>query len=139
MKPVFQTLFPEEGNPLRGNCFASCIASLIEMPLESVPHVMEHGDWRERTNAWLAEFGLGTVEVLIDTEGEASLYPLPPGMFVIVTGRTERHESRLHSVVAKTIKGGCQWEYLHDPHPNGGFLVTATHLMWIVQLNPMRQ
>ena len=135
MKPVFQTVLPDESNPLKGNCFASCIASLLEMPLESVPHVMEYEDWRERTNDWLAGFGLGSVEVAINTE-EACLYPIPAGMFVIVTGNTVRHESRLHSVVAKTLNGGCTWEYLHDPHPSGDFLTTATHLMWILKLDP---
>ncbi len=135
MIPVMQTLFPEEGNPLRGNCFASCLASLLEMKLEEVPHVMEYEDWRERTNEWLAKFGLGSVEVRIDTD-EACLYPIPPGMFVVVTGKTVRHESRLHSVIAKTMSGGCTWEYLHDPHPDGSFLTKATCLMWIVQLNP---
>lgn len=138
MHPVWQTLFPTEENALRGNCFAACLASLLELPLEDVPHVMEHGDWRERTNAWLAgRFGLGAVEVHLETQ-EALLYSLPPGMLVIVSGRTKRHPTRLHGVIARTLPGGAQWEYLHDPHPGGDYLTTATHLMWLAPLDPAR-
>lgn len=135
MRPVMQTVFPTDDNSLRGNCFAACLASVLELPLEDVPHVMEHVDWRERTNAWLATRGLGAVEVNLTTE-EAALYPLPPGMWVLVAGHTTRHPERLHSVVARTLSGGCTWEYMHDPHPEGGFLTKATHVMWLASLNP---
>lgn len=135
MKPVMQTIFPEENNPFKGNCFSSCLASVLELPLEKVPHVMEYANWLERTNEWLATLHMGAVEVSIDTD-EACLYPLPPGMIVIVTGKTSRHETRLHSVVARTLKGGCTWEYIHDPHPDGGFLKVATHVMWLAHLDP---
>jgi hypothetical protein len=135
VRPIHQTVLPDEDNPLKGNCFAACLASVLELPLDDVPHVMHHEDWRERTNAWLASRGMGTIEVSLETE-EPALYPVPPGMLVIVSGRTVRHPERLHAVVARTVAGGCQWEYLHDPHPAGGFLIQATHLMWVVPLDP---
>lgn len=34
MKPVYQTLF----GSFEGNCFPACIASILEIPLEEVPH-----------------------------------------------------------------------------------------------------
>lgn len=135
MKPVAQSILPTEDAPLKGNCFAACLASLLELPLGAVPHVMEHPDWRERTNAWLAGMALATVEVCIDTE-DAVLFPLPPGMLLIVTGRTGRHPERLHSVIGRTLAGGATWEYLHDPHPAGTFLTHAVCLMWVVPLDP---
>jgi hypothetical protein len=135
MKPVTQTILADEDNPMRGNCFAACLASLLELEIDQVPHVMEHDDWRELTNEWLAPMNLGTVEVVIDTE-VVCLYPLPVGMLLIVTGKTNRHPTRLHAVIGRTIYGGVQWEYLHDPHPDGTFLLEASHLMWLVPLNP---
>lgn len=137
MIPVKQDIFPTEDNPLRGNCFAACLASILEMPLEDVPHVMAHDDWREQTNAWLAGLGMGTVEVCIDVE-EPALFLLPPDMWLIITGTTKRHESRLHSVIGKTIPGGVQWECLHDPHPDNSFLEKVRYLMWLVPLDPAR-
>ncbi len=99
---------------------------------------MEHEDWRFRTQAWLAEaFGLGVVEVSLETT-QAALYPLPAGMLVIVSGRTARHPTRLHAVLARTLPGGAQWEYLHDPHPDDIFLTVATHLMWLAPLDPAK-
>jgi hypothetical protein len=137
MKPVDQTILPTEGVPMRGNCFAACLASLLELPLEEVPHVMEHDNWRERTNEWLATLGLGLIEVRIDVE-EPALFLLPQNMWLIATGTTRRHESRLHSVVGQSIAGGCMWQYVHDPHPDKTFLTRASHLMWLVPLDPAR-
>lgn len=139
MIPVFQTIFPTEGDASKGNCFAACVASLLEIPLGSVPHVMsEDNNWRILTNEWLAlHKWMGTVEIHIETE-EAHLYQLPPNLYVIVSGRTTRHPTRLHAVVARTLLTGSTWEYLHDPCPNGNFLTVATHLMWLVPLDPAR-
>ena len=167
MKPVMQTIFPSDDNPLRGNCFAACIASLLEMSLEDVPHLTEHDDWRERTNDWLGGLGLGMVEVFLDTT-EAALHALPSEMWVIVSGpatplhqigsvilcgsgallrgggarlllpsSTDRHHKLMHTVVAKTLPGGCLWEYRHDPYPGGNFLTRGTHLMWLAALDPL--
>ncbi len=29
MIPIKQDIFPEDNNPLKGNCFAACLASLL--------------------------------------------------------------------------------------------------------------
>lgn len=63
MKPVHQTNF-QRGT---GNCFAACLASILEMPLEEVPNFCHEGSdadgstWLERTARWLEERGRGFV------------------------------------------------------------------------------
>lgn len=139
MIPVKQTLFPDPDVPGKGNCFASCLASILELPLADVPHVMMHNDWRQQTNRWLAErFGLGLVEVDIENN-PPRLFHLPPKLLVIVSGRTERHATRLHSVIGRVQESGCTWEYLHDPHPDDTFLTAATMVMWLVPLDPVKR
>ncbi|HYX72428.1 MAG TPA: hypothetical protein VE732_06640 [Nitrososphaera sp.] len=53
MIPVEQTLFTYPD----GNCFAACVASILELPLEAVPHFQDD-DWYEKWQEWLAERNL---------------------------------------------------------------------------------
>ncbi len=59
MKPVTQDIF---GKP-HGNCFAACVASILELPLHVVPNVMRFDDWFERVNWWLRRRGLFLIEM----------------------------------------------------------------------------
>jgi hypothetical protein len=135
MKPVHQTIFPTQEVPLRGNCFQAAIASLLELPLESVPHFCEHDDWDARLGIWLADRGLAYLEIKTNTE-EACLYPIPKGVWCILSGTTPRHPTRLHAVVGITRGGGVTWDFKHDPHPEGAFLNQVTQIMFLVPLNP---
>jgi len=38
MQPIYQTIH----EPLNGNCFQACVASIFELPLDAVPHFMEN-------------------------------------------------------------------------------------------------
>lgn len=51
MKAIDQTTFGKEGN-----CFAASLASVLELPLDSVPNfcVAYPSDWFAKTNEWLA-------------------------------------------------------------------------------------
>jgi hypothetical protein len=37
----------------RGNCFAACLASLLEVELDAVPGFMDTLDWWEQSRVWL--------------------------------------------------------------------------------------
>src|SRR5260370_22421604 len=62
MKPVTQSLVGEEGN-----CFAACVASILEMSLVEVPNfcAVDNG-WWAAFQAWLAERGLCAVDINIE-------------------------------------------------------------------------
>lgn len=116
MKPVFQTKF---GKP-EGNCFAACVASILEASLDDVPHYMGK-DWLQQWNAFLAPRNLGLFCLELP-EGTA-----PPG-WSILSGLSPRAkalgEDWMHAVVA--FNGIVE----HDPHPDGGGVLT--HVDWIV-------
>ena len=66
MKPVDQTLFGEG----RGNCLPACIASVLELPLEAVPHFVLEDDWVGALQTFLEGLICGQYQWML----------LPPGM-----------------------------------------------------------
>lgn len=107
MKPVQQTKF---GKP-DGNCFAACVASVLELHIDDVPNP-KGARWYLEVSAWLASaHGVTMIDVA---------YPVPPsqrldGVWCIANGSGPR-ELR-HSVVWRN-------GVLHfDPHPSGHGLV----------------
>jgi hypothetical protein len=131
--PVFQDNF-EVG---QGNCFAACIASILELPLDAVPNFcMDHLDadgstWLERTCAWLKERGWGVLLFNWD----APVCPLD--CWLICSGKSPRAvdagDDWMHAVVCRSevierVDNGETWTHrwqatmVHDPHPSGAFL-----------------
>lgn len=102
MKPVEQTKVhaPHEG--INGNCFASCLASMMELPIEAIPQFEEYmGDpvvWSMATN-WLRYYGL-----------KVTRHTTPPQGFSIATGPSPRW-SEHHCCIVHNGK------MVHDPHP----------------------
>lgn len=98
MKSVTQTKFYPEGN-----CQDACLASILEVPLESLPNY--HGaDWNEVYDAWLAKRGLRLTRVPIDEDE-----PAPQG-YHIGTVKSPRGDWN-HAVVV--LDGKVIW----DPYP----------------------
>lgn len=110
MTPVDQRILDHD--PARGrvgDCMRACVASLLDLPYEEVPHFFdgegaEHG--YEALRAWLAVRGLSYVELPLSD-------PLP-SWFVhtvrhyILIGRQQG--GTIHAVI------GRHGEQLHDPH-----------------------
>lgn len=103
MKPVTQTIFNAE----RGDCFAACLASILELELDEVPNF--HGEnWLFRYNRWLKPFNL----VLYDVTFPKGTNQHPVG-YSILAGTSPRYAPALHAVVC------LDGTIVHDPHPNG--------------------
>lgn len=105
MHPVKQNvLFGNDGIG-NGNCFAACLASLLDLPLWMVPpfeQMYGRDDWRMRVNEWLGKmFGL----TLARNDGH-NLATLPE--FYIANGRSKR--GVYHSTIYRA------GELVHDPH-----------------------
>lgn len=136
MKPVQQTRLGKDGN-----CFAACLASILELPLEAVPDVMDdldgpYTDWLTRYNAWLADtFGLYLWNITPASD-------LPDGaqcavsqlcrqpIFHLIGGKSER--GVMHSVV------GFQGKVVHDPHPESTGLKSIVDYGFFMSLDPAR-
>ncbi|MHA1402132.1 MAG: hypothetical protein ACTSQE_17430, partial [Candidatus Heimdallarchaeaceae archaeon] len=48
------------------DCLRACIASLTELPLDEVPHFLEHEDWRGCLNAWCEKYNLVPLDVTLE-------------------------------------------------------------------------
>lgn len=105
MIPVNQSKLYAENGIHNGDCFAACLASLLELPLWMVPpfeQMFGRGDWRDRPNLWLSRmFALE----LVRTEGH-DWRALPE--FYIANGPGPRgvHHSVIYRRGSRT----------HDPH-----------------------
>ena len=103
MKPVDQTKLASP--TVKGNCYAACLASVLERPIDQVFEVWDHGDrWADGLQKWLFENGLTMLTV--------SARELEPGQFAIASGKSPRNPQNGHAVVWQD--GKC----VHDPHPD---------------------
>lgn len=113
MRPVDQTDMTGE----TGNCFQACLASLLEKPLDAIPHFMAPDmveNWREHFELWLFRRGMFSVECRID--GNEPIIQLPHKLHCIVSGPSPRFGG-LHAVIGLTngiLSPGL--ELVHDPY-----------------------
>lgn len=113
MKPVMQSKLYQADAPMRGNCRAACVASILELPLWMVPPIEDmRGDLQEeRWNEWAERlFGLEFVRV----HGDGA----PLADFYIACGPSPRGPVH-HAVV---YSNGT---LAHDPHPSGEGVVAV--------------
>lgn len=109
MRPVEQTLLSSEG--VIGNCFQCCVASVLELPLEEVPHFCKDDRWPLNFYEWLDSKGYGWVEL----KG-CDFYSFSENLgYHIISGPSPRNKG-LHGVV------GLNSEPYFDPHPDKTFL-----------------
>lgn len=109
MKPVMQTRYGFDGN-----CFAACLASVLELPLAALPEVHPADtDWWSTMQSWLATRGL---TLLAWPNGEHNAPPRGWGLAgtsppELADVRNELGQRLGHTVV--TFDG----RVVHDPHP----------------------
>ena len=118
MKPVDQTLFGSPG----GNCLPACVASLLNLTIEDVPHFGAE-DWFDRLNDWLAPRGYYAMCFTLPTEWR------PPGLYILA-GKSPRFTT-LHAVVARGN------EVIHDPHPSRAGVDSHTDATILVRMDPV--
>lgn len=110
MTPLDQTIYGNgEDGGLLGNCWQACVASMLDVPLDQVPHfVQDSGEnWYNDTRKFVVEhsgmdFGCFVPGFPHHTE---------PGNYVIGSGPSPRGDF-LHAVILDGITG----ELVHDPH-----------------------
>lgn len=95
-----------------GNCFAACLASIFDLPMESIPdfEVTEPG-WLGRVAEFLELLDLYYVQVDTDDAMLAEMFRYGR-TYTLMIGVSPR--GGLHAVVA--LNG----EMVHDPHPQDG-------------------
>ena len=117
MRRVQQTIL----EPPHGNSLQACVASVLALPLDDVPNFVVQPDyWRamlEHANAC----GLSLLKLPL-VDGKLPFASVP-GSLCIVRGESPRHAGGGHVIVASVASDGLSLEPVHDPHPDGKFLV----------------
>ena len=111
MIPVFQTIISDETKGIHGNCFPSCLASILELSLDCVPAFQDMTNWFPPLWDFLIKNGFefhGTGK-----KRDVLTYDKGIDGFYIVNGSSPRGFKRGHSVVYR--KG----QLVHDPHISG--------------------
>lgn len=113
MTPLIQTILDTGDASAPGNCLQTAVASLLDLPLEEVPHfvlneAMGGPAWFDGLLAFAKESGL-RVEPLWDKN------PAEPDEHYLAFGHTVR--GTYHAVVH--LNG----QLAHDPHPSGAGLL----------------
>jgi len=105
MKPVYQTKFGDG----EGNCFAACIASLLEIDIDSIPdfYQLYKNEWWLKFIEWIEPFGLTPIMLNDDPTNKLPIH----NCYYLVGGMSPRGIG--HSVIY--LNGNL----VHDPHPNG--------------------
>jgi hypothetical protein len=123
MKPVYQKVF-DAG---KGDCWRACIASVLELDVDSVPNFVGDSDHskgiiaEDLAKKWLAERGLFIIEVfLYDREWDLAIhwhYLL--NSFCIMSVPSQRFPGGSHAVVGQFVResGGTELRIVHDPNP----------------------
>lgn len=147
VKPVDQTTFFSADT--RGNCWAACIASILELPITDIPHfVADYGsDWWRQTKLWCEARGFWCdyPRIVKKADGSYCLYrhrkygglEKLDAEFIIVDGISPRGIG--HAVIADAHKwaqigfryeqrgdenDGCRLWLAHDPHPSRAGILT---------------
>jgi hypothetical protein len=117
MKPLTQTIFGDKV----GNCFPACIASLLEVPLESLAIDPSEEHWLETTQIALKPHGLFYLEIRLDVAVNYPTYAMEDRLCVM-TGKSPRGDF-WHSMVGRIGHNHKDntviYERVHDPHPSG--------------------
>lgn len=135
MRLVYQTRFGGPDDPVekQGNCFAACVASLLGLQLEEAEIYMVGLDtlaavenrWWQAFVDWCAERDLVPLWLPWGDKATPEQYAGGrPGLRYIVCGQSARGLG--HAVVY--LDGKLD----HDPHPDGGGLVSGSVDAYVV-------
>jgi len=103
---------------MEGNCFAACLASLLDVPLETIPDFyLPSGEdgWWDEVRKFLATHDLG-----IFTIGFSQDFLEKHDGYFIVAGHTDR--GLMHATLWHNGK------MIHDPHPSKAGLTEPTDI-----------
>ena len=121
MIPVDMQILHDPENGQYGDCQRACIASLLNINTDDVPHFHEGTDdekiFDSRLNEFLCSKGLFHLETTFFDLSKK------PDCYHMIYGKTER--DTWHAVI------GFNGEVIHDPHPSKAGLLDDEKEDWI--------
>jgi hypothetical protein len=119
MTPLKQTIFSDEKKGTVGNCLQTCVASLLDLPIESVPHFSWYmSDWFRKLYMFLEEKGYSVKMLSVKTNPDWRSEFKGLDGYIIMGGGSPRGVWNGHAVIYK------DGEPFFDPHPDNTFLTT---------------
>jgi hypothetical protein len=136
MTPVMQEHLILDDDSQRGDCVRAVIASLLDLPLDAVPHFVQIDadggpNWWQHITSWLHARGLALYAV----DPTNPLFVPRAGEHYLVSGPSPRGYlgpgvcQALHAVIYRDE------QLAHDPYPDGGGVVDI-HERWAVRPLP---
>lgn len=131
MTPTKQTILHNPKNGLHGNCLSAVLASLLHLPIESIPVFSDPENWLKDLNAWLRQYGLAYLSFPADGFNEVLSSFGIEGLHHEIAGMTTRFFDVCHACVAK------DGYVVFDPHPsNDGLNVSVDSHGIFIALRP---
>lgn len=134
MIPVDQTLFGER----KGNCFAACVASILELPLVEVPNfcVMHwDSDWFQPFSDWLRDRGCMPLCFAFQAAAQRDNHLAimkQMGNGVPWIGGGPNPDGVMHATVWVDDR------MVHDPNPSRRGITRLDDALFIIAAKPMR-
>ena len=142
MKAVFSSIKHDPDNGDWGDCHRACVASLLELPIEEVPHCWDGYDGSSsemeigRRNDWMTEFLLSKGFILHSfyaDGGEISLDEMidmfsdsNPGVYFLLSGESATGND--HAVICRN--GVIE----HNPTPGSDLVGPMSHWgYWLIE------
>ena len=132
MNPTTQTVLHDPANGVIGNCMSAVLASLLHLPIESVPLFADPDCWVKDLNAWLRPYGLAYLS--FPAEGLPQLFADfgISGLHHDTAGVSLRFSDAHHACVAK------DGELVFDPHPSRAGLGALESCGVFIALEPWK-
>jgi hypothetical protein len=137
MTPVDQLVMHDPDNGRFGDCMRACIASLLDLPAEEVPHFLfdncENDVFNKRLNDFLALHDLCYMAFLPwDLQEHINGSGIGGEVYHIINGPSVRGPW-WYAVV------GCNGKVVHDPHPDrAGLAEGEREFGFILKRNALR-
>lgn len=112
MIPVTQTQLHDPANGKHGNCLSAVLASLLHIPIETIPVFSSKDTWLKDMNAWLRPRGLAYISFPQDGFDRMLSDFGIIGVHHEIYGGTTRFTDVGHACV------GHDGQLVFDPHPS---------------------
>lgn len=131
MKPINQSILHDPEHGKNGDCWRACIASVLELPIEDVPHFGDMDDRKGRMVELqlLAKYGF-TIYSIYGDGGMANHPEILPEdhEYYFAIGPSPRDKNISHQVVCHNGK------IVHDPHPDKTNLSGISHFEILLKI-----
>jgi hypothetical protein len=131
MKPIYQNVT----SPSKGDCTAACIASILEVPLESIPNfnLPDGSHYYINLRKWVENSGVAFVEYffrktisLDNLPYDVNIHPVScHGAYCLLSVPSQKYKNGWHHVVGRMfyetedyLSGRAGIEIIHDPNIN---------------------